>query len=92
MNKVTQALNLLTKGLEIASSAFVNNDSGWQLYEKKMCFEQHMRVLFLDHEPTPSFIDVCYKSAPAHNGRHHKLEHSDSLWTLTLYSTCDSSD
>jgi hypothetical protein len=87
-------LEIMKNVSELQLKALAKNDSGWQLMSESKSYKSYLRILHLDHEPSDTYIDVCYRSAPAHSSRHHTIFRSPEvdLYTVSLYAEVDSGD
>jgi len=80
-------------------NAMKSSDSGWLKIPMPAKYanrgiQDFKRMLYLDHEPTETYIKTLFTSAPEHNSHSSHVSHDQStgLWVLTLSATLDSSD
>jgi len=81
-------------------NAMKSKDSGWTEIPmpakyRNRGLRDYSRMLYIDHEPTETYIATLLSSAPDHNGRPVVTKVHDQetgLWCISLSVTMDSSD
>jgi len=91
--------NMVKEISRMQMNAMKSSDSGWVKMAIPAKYanrgiQDFSRMLYLDHEPTETYIKTLFTSAPQHNSHSSHVSHDQStgLWVLTLSACLDSSD
>jgi hypothetical protein len=92
-------INAMKQISGLQMEALKSKDSGWQIMNlphrfKNKGITDYKRILYLDHEPTKTYIETLFTSAEQHNSRSVSVvsEPDAGLWVVSLTATMDSSD